>query len=83
MAVSVIEEPIKVAAVFEGGKLTPVRFRWRGRAKRVRAVTGRWTSRDGTDTIHHFAIMGDDDVYYEISFSTQTFVWRLEKLETE
>lgn len=83
MAVAIIDEPIKVAAVFEGGTLTPVRFRWRGRAKRVRAVTGRWSAKDGLDTIHYFALVGEDDVYYEISFSSKTFVWRLERLETE
>lgn len=83
MAVTELNEPIVVVAGFRGGELRPVCFYWNGSKIRIRKITGRWKLRDGSDTIHFIACVGENDVYYEISFSTKTLVWRLEKLETE
>ncbi len=82
MAVTNICEPIDVAAVFRGGCVTPLHFRWNSRTHTVSHATGLWRARAGEVTIVHVAVVGTDGTYYEISFDTKTLVWRLEKLET-
>ncbi len=83
MATTVVYEPVSIVAGFKGGKIVPLKMIWRGRKVNIKTVTGYWKVKDGIDTVHYFSCLGENDVYYEISFSTKTLVWNLEKLETE
>ena len=40
-----LNDPVDVLTAFTGGKLEPLRFRWRGRVVRIRKITGRWSRR--------------------------------------
>jgi hypothetical protein len=82
MPVTEINEPIAVIAGFKAGKIIPLQIRWQGRNIKIKQVTGSWKVKDGSDCIYYLACVGENDVYYEISFSTKTLVWHLEKLET-
>jgi hypothetical protein len=75
-----IGEKINVLASFTGG-IRPIKFKWSGRLITVKEVTYKWKSREGQSSIHHFSVT-DVSSLYELSFHTQSLVWRLENLET-
>ena len=58
-------------------KVRPVRFRWNGRLLEVQEVTYKWTTMEGRAVVHHFAV-SDGDNAYELSFNSQTLLWRVE-----
>ena len=58
-------------------KLRPVRFRWAGRVRDVREVTYHWQSCQGEARLYHFAVTDGDSVY-ELTFDSQSLVWRIE-----
>jgi predicted transcriptional regulator len=82
MAVTEVKEPVSVIAGFRSGKIYPLKILWKDREIKIKKVTGTWKLKDGSDLIHYISCLGVNDVYYEISFSTKTLVWHLEKLET-
>jgi hypothetical protein len=51
-----LNDPVDVLASFVDGKLEPLRFRWRGRAVRVKKVTGRWVRREGAHQLRYFSV---------------------------
>jgi len=77
-----IDEPVSVVAAFYGGKIMPVRFRWKGRLIPVRQVTYQWTQRDGLRVTHFFSVT-DGKTLYNLSYETDTLYWRLQAVETE
>ena len=73
-----LREDISVVASFgRPYKVQPVRFRWNGRLLEVREVTYKWTTMEGRAVVHHFAV-SDGDNAYELSFNSQTLLWRVE-----
>lgn len=83
MSVVSIKEPISALVKFINGKAIPVKFLWRHRVHEVAEVTGHWQSRSGEADIYHLSVVGENGTYYEISFNAKTFVWLLNKIETE
>ena len=82
-----IGEPIKVGAVFGadcigGKKIKPVWFAWKGRQYRIKEVTYTWTNKEGMACVHYFSVT-DGQNLYEISYNTETMVWKLIAIETE
>jgi hypothetical protein len=67
---------IKVAAVFENGVISPVKFRHAGRDYKVDKITYRWTTRNGASKIYHFAVY-DGANTFEISFDDKNTLWEL------
>lgn len=82
MATAEIKEPISVIAGFKAGKIVPFRIFWKGKKIKIKLVTGTWKVREGSWITYYISCLGENDVYYEISFSTKDLVWHLEKLET-
>jgi hypothetical protein len=74
-----IGEKISVLASFTAG-IRPIKFKWSGRLITVQEVTYTWRSREGQASVHHFSVT-DGTSLYELSFHTQSLVWRLENLE--
>jgi hypothetical protein len=74
-----IGEKVNVLASFTGG-IRPIKFKWSGRLVTVKEVTYTWKSREGQASVHHFSV-SDGASLYELSFHTQSLVWRLENLE--
>ena len=79
--VQVIAEQVAVLSRFNsGGRFEPVRIKWRNHNIKVHEITGRWNRHDGQFTIYHFALVGEGDTFYEITFHTRDMIWRLEKM---
>ncbi len=75
-----LKEDISVVASFgQPYKVRPVRFRWNGRLLEVSEVTYRWSTMEGRAVVHHFAVT-DGIGSYEITFNSQTLLWRIESM---
>jgi len=74
-----IGEKVSVLASFTAD-IRPIKFKWSGRLITVQEVTYTWRSREGQASVHHFSVT-DGTSLYELSFHTQSLVWRLENLE--
>ena len=74
-----LDEPIQVGVLFGAGEVRPIWFRWRGRRIEVKAVTLRWCSRQGRESLTHFAV-SDGLNLYELTFHPQQIAWRLTKV---
>lgn len=79
-AMRLMEEISVVASFGRPYKVRPVRFRWNGRLLEVREVTYRWSTMEGRAMVHHFAVT-DGASAYEISFNSQTLLWKINSLE--
>ena len=78
----VIDEPVKVGAVFSGGAIRPVWFAWNGRQVRIKETTFIWTTFEESATVHHFSVT-DGSGLYEICFQSDSLHWRLARAECE
>jgi len=74
-----IGKNVSVLASFTAG-IRPIKFKWSGRLITVQEITYTWRSREGQASVHHFSVT-DGTSLYELSFHTQSLVWRLENLE--
>jgi hypothetical protein len=74
-----IEEPVEVLAGFDGGTVTPFRFRWNRSVFRVAKVTGRWEDREGQYRRCYFAVVTAANDYFELRFHVKDFSWILSK----
>jgi len=75
-----IGDAIEVIAYFKGGKMQPVKFRWKNRVHRIERVNGGWRSEQGRERIQHYSVMcGGPDVF-EISCSMENFTWRIDRV---
>jgi len=71
-------EPIEMIGHFAGGRVSPCRFRWKGRVYRVARVSSTWESRRGGIMNHHFVVRPSAGDVYEISFNTHTLGWTVD-----
>ena len=78
-----IEEPVAVLTRFGPGRFEPVRLKWRNHSIRVSRVTGRWSRHDGQFVIYHFALVGEGDAFYEVTFHTRNMTWYLDKMAVD
>ncbi len=78
-----INEPISVLTRFSGGKMDPLRFKWKSRVFDVERVTGKWEVREGQFKCHHFSIVTAEEDYYELVYNTRTMDWLLSKTDLE
>jgi len=70
-------QPIEVTAHFnQDGKITPLRFRWRGSLYTVGSTGRRWQSADGW----HILVMTAGGQMFELLFSGQDNHWYLARL---
>jgi hypothetical protein len=74
-----IEEPVDVIAVFEKGRMSPVRFKWKERVYKISKVTGTWHSEVGKYRLKYYAVMDDSSNFFELSFDERDTCWMLTK----
>jgi len=79
MNVEAIDEPIRVLAVFSGGAVEPLRFRWGRRNIRIDRVNGRWTDRGGDGHALHYSVQAGQETYY-LHLDVPAAQWWLDKL---
>jgi len=51
-----IEEQIEVLALFQKGKILPLKFRWKGRIYEIVHLENKWKSDAGEKNIWHFSV---------------------------
>jgi hypothetical protein len=75
-----IGDKVDVIAMFTGGKIQPLKFRWKERVYRVERINGEWISDQGQTRFYHFSIMTTGPDVYEITFNIQNRVWILSRV---
>ena len=76
-----VGETISVIASFgQFYKIKPVRFNWSGKLFEIKEITYTWKTKEGKKNIHHFSVT-DGRTLYELTFDTNSLLWRLENLE--
>jgi len=77
-----VGETIGVIASFgRPYRIKPVKFNWSGRLFEIKEITYTWKTKEGRKNIYHFSVT-DGGALYELTFDTDSLVWRLENLET-
>lgn len=83
MAYQEIRDQIEVIVFFERGRLHPLRFRWNGRAYRIRRVNNSWSVQEGTSRRFHFSVTTNSTDCYELVLDVPDFKWELERVYLE
>ena len=78
-----IEEPVDVIAVFENGVMKPLRFRWNGRAIKIKRITGSWKSDMGQTKIRYFAVLDGASNFFQLAYDERNTMWVLNKIWVE
>lgn len=77
---TVINEKIKVGAVFDDNKIKPKWFVRNGRKYIISEITYTWRTKNGEEQIIHFSAT-DGSTLFEISYNQKTLKWCLEKAD--
>ena len=75
-----IGNKIDVIALFQGGRMNPLKFRWKERVYRVERVNGEWVSDEGQTRFFHFSVMTSGPDIYELTYNNQSRVWTLSRV---
>jgi hypothetical protein len=75
-------QPIEVVALFEKGKMKPIRFRLGGKVFKIQQINGSWENRVGKYKKIHFAVVDSASNLFEISYDEREMNWSLERIET-
>lgn len=76
-----VGETISVIASFGlPYRIRPVRFNWSGRLFEIKEITYTWKTKEGRKNIYHFSVT-DGGSLYELTFDTDSLIWKLENLE--
>jgi nucleotidyltransferase/DNA polymerase involved in DNA repair len=78
-----INQPIEVMAVFEKGRMLPVRFRWNGRVVRIVHVTARWRTNEGRFRKKHYSVIDQNSEFFQLTYKERTSEWFLNKIWVE
>jgi hypothetical protein len=78
-----IEEAVDVIALFEGGRMRPIRFRWNGRSISIKQVTGAWKSDVGAHKIRYFAVLDNSSNFFQLAYDERNTAWVLNKIWVE
>lgn len=77
-----LDEPIKVGAVFQKTHVIPCWFVRQGQRHEIKEIAFTWQDRQGNARLLYFSVSDGRDVY-QISFNTETFSWKLDKVFVE
>jgi hypothetical protein len=83
MLVERIDEPVKVRADFQGGTITPCRFRLRQQDIRVARVNARWEDRQGKDKVYFFSVTSTTGDTYELHLGSRNMIWYVDRVFME
>ena len=78
-----IEETVAVIAVFENGVIKPIRFRWNGRAIKIKRITGSWKADVGQSKIRYFAVLDHASNFFQLAYDERNTLWTLNKIWVE
>jgi hypothetical protein len=85
-----IEEPVEVIVLFEtgpapahAGRMLPIKFRWKGRAIKIKQVTSSWKSDVGEHKIRYFAVLDSASNFFQLAYDERNTAWVLNKIWVE
>lgn len=78
-----MNEPVEVIVHFCSSRVRPIRFLWRGRAHKIEAVRGRWTTLEGQARCHHWAVQADGVGACELAFDMNSMAWQINSVAIE
>ena len=76
------EQVYVVAAFGRSPRLKPLRFNWSDRQVDIKEITYEWVTFTGKSKLLHFSVT-DGSTLYELSFDSNSILWKLEGVETE
>lgn len=74
-----LDEPIIVAAVFEGGNLKPKWFMRAGRKYTITGIEFVWKEKQGADEIMNFSVV-TGALCAELAFNKKFLTWHIKKI---
>jgi len=83
MRFETINEPVEVITYFDGARMRPLRFRWRGRPYHISAVNGVWSDLQGRDKEYHFHVATRESGSFELIYHDDRLTWRLGRITIE
>jgi len=78
-----IHEPVEVISYFDGQKMRPLRFRWRGRAYRVAQINGVWSDVKGQTKEYHYHVSAQNSGSFELIYDNSSFGWKLGRVSLD
>jgi hypothetical protein len=78
-----LEEPVKVRADFQGGEITPLRFKRGPTELKVTRVNSRWKDRAGKRCLCYFSVTTHSGDIYQLRFDTGDLAWRVDSVMYE
>jgi len=78
-----IDEAVPVRADFQGGVVTPLAFRVRGREVRVSRINARWVDRVPRHPHYYFSVTADSGDVYQLQLQAADMVWWLDTVTLE
>jgi len=78
-----IEETVDVIAIFEAGRMQPIKFRWKGRSIKVKQITGVWKSDVGAHKIRYYAVLDNASNFFQLAYDEKNTSWMLNKIWVE
>jgi hypothetical protein len=78
-----IDEKIEVLALFQQGKILPLRFRWKGRDYRVSRLESKWKSDSGEKNIWHFSVSDPASNLFQLTYNEEYHTWQLSRVWVE
>ena len=79
MKIEEIGEPIRVLALFSGGSVEPLRFRWNGRTYRIERTNAQWIDRQCDGYSLHYSVQVGDETY-TLRFASGEVQWWLDQV---
>jgi hypothetical protein len=76
-----LNEPVEVWAGFAKGKLTPLRFCWRGRAYPIRQTEFTHCTNQGSVRYYFFSVAAPGALY-QLVFNSRNLTWRLTGIDS-
>ncbi len=77
MHIEIINEAVEVITYFDGHKMQPIRFRWRGRPYHIVRINGSWCDRKGQDRVHHFHVATRESGSFELIYYDAHCSWKI------
>ena len=71
-----LDDRIRVAVIFQNGKIKPVWFDRKGIKHEVKELCSNWSSREGRTLLMHFSVW-DGHNCWALTYNTSTQVWKL------
>jgi len=79
--IETIHQPVAVIALFQDGKIKPIRVQWNGRTYNVTNVGNVWRETVGATRYLHIAVETKQRTSMELVIDPKDFSWQLESVD--